>query len=312
MNYINPLVLTEQMNGLLGRYITGEKGDVPFFVMHDGFQPGTGVIPIYTAKAILGACCTPGTGGGNINNVEIPVTCIKAEDTFCVEQFMQYVKDATLKIGAQRTTLGSVEAVLADQWNTSVAQETSKLSWQGDTAGTSYTELDGFLKQIATATPITATNLYEAVKQLVNALPQSARDKGVEVYMAQALFDNFITGLSDARMGYTQNNRELTIGGLGGAVIRAAIGLNGTTQIVATSKENLHWLTNMNNDYTSSLSAYSETNDNWILRTKTIWGVGFGFADEAVKANLTTAQASAIIGIPVTVTNAADFPGATA
>lgn len=308
MTYNGAQELTQELQGLIGEYLAGETGDMPFFNVHDGFQPGTGRINVYGAKPILGACCTDGTGGGNISTVEIPVECIKAEDRFCVEQFMQFVKDATIKIGASRTTLGSVEAVIADQWLTGMAQELSKLSWQGDTAGTTYTILDGLLKQIATATTITATNVYTAIKELVNALPQKARDKGVEVYVAPAIFSNMVSALSDAKFGYTENGKELSIGGMGDVVVRKAIGLAGTTDIVATSKGNIHWLTNVASDYTDALSMYCECDDQWLIRTKTIWGIGFGFADEAVKATLTTAQANSVMGFPVTVVNAAEFP----
>lgn len=303
----------QDSNILLGKLINRDSV-LRLFEAHDGHFPGQSVLRIYTAGGDLDDCCTVPTGSGSFEQVLINVACILSGNEFCLEDLAKYIRDAGMRFTAGRESAGSVEEVIMNQELAKVARNIDKLVFQGDTtsADTNLNKLDGLIKLAENSADtvkvtITEGNAYTAIQQILLSIPVDAYDLGdiailVGLDVAQALQGAFV---AKNFYNYQFNERGLydylMFPGYGNVRIIPTSGLNGTGRVIATPLNNIHWLTNLQDDYQTASWNYTEYHQLYYWRIKFLLGVGFGIYEYVVIADVDQDVISAQPSFPVSI-----------
>lgn len=296
MNYSNLIAYTQNSGEVLAK-LTPKNSIISKFVMHTGYFPGNVSMKLFDGGGTLGDCCEPGDSG-EWNEATIKVDCFKKELRFCISDFARFYQDSAMRFGANTETPGAtLEAYINEQMLANVAKVIDKVIFTSDSA--SGGKIDGLIKQAAGAPAaqklnITDGNIFDAISAVINALPADAFDLGtVGVFVGTDVAKSLMSSLVKMNLYHfnTYNPAAEQVFLFPGTDVQIipTSGLNGTNTIIATPVENVHWLTNMEADYTSAKWIYNEPDEEYIWRVKFLLGVGFGYLDYVATATISPA-----------------------
>lgn len=289
---------TQDMDILIGKLLNRDTV-LREFEPHTGYFPGPAVLRLYDAGGDLGECCEVPEGSGAFTQKLANVECILSGNEFCLEDLARYIHDAGMRFTAGRESAGSVEEVIMNQELAMVAKRIDTLVFQGDTTSSdpNLNKIDGLIKQATNSADtvkltIDSGNIYTAIQQIITALPYDAYDLGdIDIYVGREVagaFNAALIGLNfyNYNPGVRGIYDPISIPGQAGIRIVPTRGLDGTNTIIATPRRNIHWLTNLQNDYMEMFWAYTEYHQRYYWRIKFLLGVLFGVDEYVVIATL--------------------------
>lgn len=285
---------------IIGRTIR-QNSLLDYITPHNGYTDGPFRYRFLTAGGNLGNCCEPGDGNLAFDQTDGEAACIKYENRFCGEALMKALNDFEFRVTAGNERIdGRLTDAFAEESIAYVSNLVSNLIAKGDTTSSdpNLAFFDGLIKQateggVVIATP-EATNLWAAIIEAYRALPDVAKTQGeiavvlepnhaelLHLYLIQQNYYHYNPG--------TQNSiyDRFRIPGLGNITIVPEYGFTGTNQILVTPRRNMHWFTNIANDYTNLFFGRCECADEWLLRIRFILGVLLLMPEWAVIMTLT-------------------------
>lgn len=311
----NLTILEQRSPEIYGKFVR-ENLVLRYFVGHTGYNPGTASIRLYEAAGELGECCTHPDNGGTFDERKTEVVCIKVGFEFCQNVLSEALNDFQFRYTAGGESVPtSLEQLFAEQELAKVAQRINRLVFQGDVASAdnNLNKLDGLIKQGEANAPAanvftsTAPNLYSAIVELISRFDPYGYDMGgYDIYVPRAAGVALRTWMISLNNQYisigTQGvNDEFDFPGYAGIRIIPTSGLDGTNKIIATPRTNVHWLTNLENDWLTYKWDYNNYHDVWFWYLRFLLGVTFGWYDYVYVMTITDAQLTAPIGFPVSV-----------
>jgi hypothetical protein len=308
--------------------LTREESVLRLFRVHTGFVPGEGRLRFYTAGSNLGNCCEDRNGTGEFSQKLIPVECISVGNEFCLADLKCVLQDLNnIRFTAGNESAGSLIDLFVNQELANTSFNIDRLVFQGDTTSgdPNLNKLDGLIKQATNATDsiklgqITTGNILDAITRVIAAMPVQAQrfartNGGIDVFIDPNVAFNLHTGLVMLNQ-YNYNPGSYEIDGiiripwLNNVTIYPTDGLEGTNTIIATPIANIHWLTNLENDYLTAYSDYSYYHKRFFWDIQFLLGVGFGFDEWVVIATYTDAVAQAAVSFPVSIVSPLNAAG---
>ena len=219
----------------------------------------------------------------------IEVKPVKVEKEWCAMDFRKKFANYALQIEAGRETM-PFEQKIAEANLDAVKMAVEDLVWKGEgslgIAGLkSQVQNDGSAIEVQQGDTTTAT-----IDAIVAALPVRALAKGVDVFMSYTTYRKYI----QEQNAYCCANRpvidaaEETLTYAGDTRVRLipTMGLEGAGIIVATSKENLVYGTDIEGSEGVYRLWYDEKDDMFRFRVRFNAGTAIKFDDEVVYANI--------------------------
>ena len=277
-------------------------GDTAKFARYMSGIKGSTEIPHLSGTATLqaGSCATP-SGGTTGNLVTLAVKPFTVYEEFCQDDLQTKFPNTVLAPGSNNADAPKEwEQALVDTKLASIAEQLELLYWQGDTAGSSHTLFDGFLKLIdaesavingntSGATSITKANVVGLVDDMRVAAPAKVkRSKDFAILVGDDVFDMYIAAEKAANLYHYKPEHDegvYRIGGSGAQLIRV-YGLNGTDRMVASVGSNFVVGSDLENENQVADMWYDKTSDKTYLRVKAKSGVQIVNPEEIVEFTL--------------------------
>lgn len=297
-------LLAQRSPEIIGKLLNRESV-LRMFVPHEGYNPGPALLRLYEGGGDLGACCEVPEGSGEFSQVQTTVACILSGNEFCEQDLATYLNDLNFRFTAGSESLdGTLEEMVTDQELAKIALNLDRLVFQGDTTSpnANLNRIDGLIKLAReNADPdnvitIPATsNIYAAIEQVIMAIPVEAYDQGdiailvgrdVAKAIQAALVGNDMFNYNPGSRGVYD---PIAWPGVAGVSIIPTRGLDGTNTIIATPLNNIHWLTNLADDYMTLSWGYTEYHQLYYFRTKFLLGLTYAIYDNVVLATFDAA-----------------------
>jgi hypothetical protein len=251
--------------------------------------------PVFQA----GACGWNASGTTVLDQRTITVCDIKLNESICLNTLEDYYTSKMMKAGSYNEEI-PFEQLFADEKAAQVSSMVDSVVWQGDTAGSGNNALcDGFLKTMSadsstvkvTGLTLTAGNIVDEVDSMVAAIPADIIDADDNViFMGYDAYRVYAKALRDANLfhydGAEDQGQEFTqmVPGTNVRVI-AVKGLNGRTNLVASSLSNLYAGTDLKDEMEKFAIFYSADNDEVRVNIKFKIGVNYAFSEFVVYGN---------------------------
>lgn len=279
-------------------------GDTGRFAMFMSGIKGKTEIPTLSGSAKLQAgTCNSASGTTTADTVDIEVKPWTYYEGFCEADLQNKFPNMVLAPGSDNQDSPWQETIV----NMKVASIQEQLElhyWQGNTAGSTYTLFDGFIKKIDAATgvldgntgsieAITQANIIAAVDAMFVKVPAKVKRTGnAVIVVGDDYFDLYIAALKAANLyHYTaeHDNGVLKIGGSRGTLQRV-YGLDGTDRMFAGIGSSLIVGADKQeeNDNPVMKIWYDETDDKVYFRAKGKSGVTIANPTEIVEFTLAT------------------------
>lgn len=277
-------------------------------------EPGQTLMRIFEPQAHLADCCTTPDGESDIVEKMVEAICLMDGQEFCETDLAKILRKGDMRFTAGMENAGSIEQVITEGQIAAFVEAIDKLIFQGDkaSADTNLNKYDGLLKQ-ATANGVTVNvttgDMYDALKQLIAALPVNARRQGqVAVFVgeeyADAIQASYINrNLYHYNSGTYEAYSDNTILGYAGFTVIPTPGLTGTNQILVTPLKNIVWITNRQDDMVTLDWDYSKYHQKYYFRIKTIFGVTFKIDEWAVVGTIDPAVLTNAPSVNVSIVN---------
>lgn len=259
---------------------------------HPGYNSGPLRYRFFDMDIDLTTCCTDNDNTGNFSQKDFELECITSQLRFCAENLIPSFNDFVWRVtaGAEelpRPLVDIFTQTFVDKFGNTI----DNLAVLGNT--TNGDLINGYVTQAlantdSVVTP-NASNLDEAIIQLINALPPEARNMGqIGIFMPPEWASFYQRYLVDRNLyhyppGTVSNEYDtLMVPGYSGYTIYPLSALAGTNYIFATPINNMHWFTNMTNDKNTLAWERCNCDRDWLLYMQIILGVGF-LVDDWVK-----------------------------
>lgn len=267
----------------LFNFQTGVKGVAAINLLNTDVQFGDG-----------SACGWNEAGTQTLSQRKIETGAIKVNMAYCDKKMLKTYAEHGVKVAAGAKTLpfeeDFINGVVA---NVKAALETA--IWQGDKTAddVNLDKFDGIITILAKegdvikVTP-TGAGVYDAVKQVIAALPAKAIKEDTKVFVGADTFVKFIQEMVDKNLyHYSADNvnGEFTMPGTT-IKVTAVDGLNGTKSILAGRASNFFYGTDMEGDEEKFEFWYSQDNREFRLAIEFNAGVQVAFPDEIAVAEL--------------------------
>lgn len=302
------------------------ESDLRYFIPHLGVNPGESKkITIYTPGAQLSDCCETPENAGDFGEKFFEAICFQDGNNFCLEEFASYLNQYSYRFTAgQERFDGELEDFITEQEIIAFNNLIQTLAWQGDSDTTNTNpntnRLDGIIKQInsdpdSVKLNITSGNVYTAVRNAINSLPQEVWNSGqqIRVYMgediANAYYENiFNLNNSNVSAPARNTNDQISYPLNSRVTIVPVYGLIGTNTIIVTTADNIHYGTNMENDRTTMNWGFDDYHQRVYYYIKTIFAIMVARPEYAVIATLDDSVITAANGLPVSVVESVCCP----
>lgn len=310
INVSNLTTVPQRRQEIFGKIVRRDT-ILNWWQVHDNYNRGPALWRIYTAGGDLKECCNQEDGTAEFTEVLVNIACIMKRNQFCGEDLQEKLNDFEFRVTAGGESIDRMLVdIFTEQELAFLSKQIDILVAQGDTtsANPNLNKIDGLLKQARTngivVTP-TANNIYAAIIELVRSLPADAYDMGtINVYIPTDWSQILQLGL--VGMNYFHYNPgtagiydKFTLPGIADVEIVPWRGLNGTNQMFATPRNNVHWFTNLRNDHLTIDWDYSKYHQEWYYYVKFLLGVAFAIPDYVAITTLTTEIINGRIGLPV-------------
>lgn len=280
---------------ILGKLFNGETV-LSHFVPHTGANPGKYALRIYNPGGELDECCTVPNSASSFEEVETIVECFLSGSEFCDVDLAKVLSDLQFRFTAGNESAQSVEQLITDQELKAIAKNIDMLVFQGDTASEDKTlnRFNGLLKQAGDMeVDLSAKeSAYDQVYELIANVNDEAEDMDrIAIYVPYS-FSRKLKGELIAKNlfhydpGMGTERDQFNMPGYDNFVIIPTRGLNGVDKIFASPMNNLHWVTNLENDHMNMLWDYDNYNQKYFWRVKFILGVTIGIKDYVMVGNL--------------------------
>lgn len=297
-------LLAQRSPEIIGKLLNRETV-LRMFQPHEGYNPGPALLRLYEGGGDLGPCCEIPEGSGEFTEVLTQVACILSGNEFCEQDLARYLNDLSFRFTAGAENIDStLEELITDQELAKIALNIDRLVFQGDTTSpnNNLNRIDGLIKLArenadpANVITIPATaDIYSAIQQIIMAIPVEAYDQGdiailvgrdVAKAIQAALVGNDMFNYNPGSRGVYD---PIAWPGVAGVSIIPTRGLDGTNTIIATPLNNIHWLTNLTDDYMALDWDYSKYHQRYYFRTKFLLGLAFAMYDNVVLATFPAA-----------------------
>lgn len=294
-DYVNANV-----NELVGKAVLGAK-TISVAAVQSGVKGSMYLNNLISAPFLqAGGCGWTPSGTTTVSRREIDSALIKVNETWCDKDLVNTYMEYDLKLAAGQKTLPFAQSFI-DQNIKMIAKGNEMLIWQGDTTGSTYTLIDGFVKILGdeatvvdATTPSTgATSGYtlsakpmEAIALMIAAIPAEIIDRDdLVIFVGQEIFKAYVAALQVANLfHYTatlDGSMELTIPGYNIKLIGVA-GLNGVNKAYASFAENFVIGVDMQGDAEKFEFWYSVDNREYRFAVEYNLGVQVRFPDFVV------------------------------
>ena len=248
--------------------------------------------PIYQA----GACGYNASGTTTLGQRDITVCPIKLNESSCLDDLENFYTSKMMKPGSYNEDI-PFEGLFAEEKAAQTSSFIDNLIWKGDTAGSGNLALcDGFLKTMSgdsstvkvTGLTLTASNIIDEVDSMVAAIDPNIIDfDDLIIFMGYDKYRVYAKALRDANLFHydgTENQGGDFTQVVPGTNVRvmAVKGLNGLTNLVASSAQNLYVGTDMLSDAEDFKIFYSDDNDEVRTIIKFKIGVNYAFSSFVV------------------------------
>lgn len=242
--------------------------------------------PVFQA----GDCAWNPSGDAAFTQRVINTALLKVNMEFCDKDLIPYWTQYDVNISADEHALPFEEYILRDVIN-NTANKREELIWQGDS--TNAGEPDGLLKILGADAAVIdvavaqSTSAYDAIEQMVKAIPAAVLRKGVKINVSPEVYRLFILSLVKKNYYHyggptAELPMEFKFPGTNISVVETP-GLAGTLKMVASTDDNLVYGTDLTSDNMSIIKVgYDEkTSAHW-LRIDFNFGVQVAFPDLVV------------------------------
>lgn len=214
----------------------------------------------------------------------------KINDEYCLENLLQKVTEAKVRIGANEQEM-PFEAEITDQIVKGVQKGIERQIWVGDKSNSDL--VDGFVTialgadSASTITGATAqgASAYEAIRQAYMLIPEEWVDNAV-IFVSPAIFREYVQDLVDDNLYHFDPafNGELTEMFLAGSdvKVRKTFGLTGDNHIYASVPENMVYGTDFVDNKEEVDGWYSKDDDVYRLKMRFNFGVNTLYPDAVV------------------------------
>lgn len=236
-------------------------------------------------------CGFSASGNDVLSEREIEVAIMKVNKTWCPDDLIGKVYEYEVRLAAGQETL-PFEGKLMDEVNLSVNKQLEELVWQGDKGNGDL--IDGLLTIAAgadsastiTGTTASGTNIYNAIKEAIFAIPEDLLDEAV-VFVSPANYRAFVDALVEKNLYHfapdaKQEDIDITFPGTN-IPVHKAVGMAGVNdKIYITSWNNIRFGSDMLNDKEEYKLWFSEDDDIFKLKIKFAAGVNTFYPDMVV------------------------------
>lgn len=163
-------------------------------------------------------CGFNASGSTVLSERDIVTAQMKAQDQYCDKDLLGKFAEYQVKINAQKLDSDMpFEGYVLDGVVDGIQKKLEKLVWQGATTAHSGTDLiDGFVTIAANqdsastinVTIASGTNMYTAVKSVIEAIPEAILDKAV-VFLAPALYRRLVFELVEKNLYHFAPGAEI-------------------------------------------------------------------------------------------------------
>lgn len=278
------------------------------FAAHEGYNPGPAILRLYEGGGDLSECCTIPETAGEFSEVNTTVACIMSGNSFCELDLAKYLNDLKFRFTAGSENIGERLAnLIMDQELAKVALNLDRLTWYGDTtsADPNLNKIDGLIKLATNNLPanqqitISDGSLYEAFQNIIANIPLSAWDHSstVDIFTSLTVGSALKTVLINLNLyhynpgTYGDPYETFSFPGYGNVNIIPTRGLNKLNpndpeRIIVTPRSNIHWLTNLADDYMTLDWDYTKYHQLYYWRIKFLLGLTFGIYDDVLLVTL--------------------------
>lgn len=280
---------------ILGKLFNGETV-LSHFVPHTGANPGKYALRLYNAGGELDECCKVPEGDSSFEEVETIVECFTSGNEFCGPDLAKVLTDLQFRFTAGNESAPAVEEIITDQELKAIAKNIDRLVFQGDTESEdkNLNRFDGLLKQAGDKeVDLSAIeSAYDKVYELIANVEDEAEDMDqIAIYVPYS-FSRKLKGELIAKNlfhydpGMGTEKDQFNMPGYDNFVIIPTRGLNGVDKIFASPKNNLHWVTNLENDHMNMLWDFDNYKQIYFWRVNFILGVTIGIKDYVMVGKL--------------------------
>ena len=231
---------------------------------------------------------------------EIETGIIKEELEWCFKVLWGKYLENQYRVQADPQAM-PFEEEITSELVAKIAKKLEKAVWQGDKSSddVNLNKFDGLLTilEAESASTVNVTGLttadtaYDAIKEVIMAIPEELLGKDVEVMVAPEVYRNFAMELVEKNLyHYDPQNGAVTDNGFlfPGTNIRVVkvLGLAGSKKIVATYWKNLFYGADLLGEEERFRLWYDEEDE--MFRFRALWnsGVQVAFPDEVVIAEM--------------------------
>lgn len=239
-------------------------------------------------------------GTATLTQREITTGIIKVNMEICPDTLLGKWAEYLVYIRATRDEL-PFEEYLVRSIIASINKKMEKAVWQGDTASSDadLSHFDGLLK-IANSESETVkisiaagTSAYDAIEQMYLAIPEDILGKGVRIFVAPSVFRIFTLELVKKNMFHysgpqDEAPKEFIFPGTDVRVVSTP-GLAGTLNMLASTRENMFYGCDMEDDKEEIKIWFSDDDDLFKLKVKWNAGVQFAFPNRVVLGTMAEA-----------------------
>jgi hypothetical protein len=263
------------------------NGDTLSYVsVRAGIKYKETINPLTTDVTIKASTCgfEVGSGDTTFTQVEIEVKPLEVKERLCYKDLESKFLGQLMKPGAP-VTVEEFGGVLSESYVKSVQKKNELNIWQGDLTGSTYTNFDGFIRQLELSTDkikitgqtsFVAANIIDYVDAFVNSVPDDiiAADN-LMLFVPYSDFKTYTAALRKAGLYQVsvENGKEFKLQIPGTNVtIKGTLGLTGTHKWTLAEASNLIVGTDMLNEEEKFDIWYSKDNDE--VRVNIQWKMG--------------------------------------
>lgn len=301
---------------VIGKMIKRETV-LPLFVPHTGAIPGIYRFRLFETTANFQSCCTIPTGNSKLETRDTEVVCIEDGDEYCETDLAQVIRDARIRFTAGNENAGAVEELIVDQQLAVTAEALDMLIFQGDktNADNNLNRIDGLIKQAidkgAKQVDITSGDIFAAFQRIILSITKRTWSRGViGIFVGDEVFAALTAALINKDLYHFNpgtfdlgTTSYITFPGYSNIRIYGTRGLNDTGYAIVTPLNNIHWITNLENDYMSLSWNYTEYHQKFYWRLKFILGILFGLIEDVLLVEISDDVITTMPTTSVTIVN---------
>jgi hypothetical protein len=256
---------------------------------------GSAALNILSTDVVFGngaACGWNAAGEQTMSQRDIVTGAVKINMPFCDKNFLKTWAEHNVRVAAGQKTLPFEEEFIGGVID-GVKEALDAAIWQGDTASDkeNLNKFDGLFKILGSADGVVAKTIadksyFEAVQEVVAAMPQKSRKADSVVFCSYEFFNAYVQDLVTKNLFHYDGKNvgeEIVIPGTNIRLV-AIGGFGDTAKLVAGRLSNFYYGCDLEGDAETFKFWYSDDNQEFRLVINFNAGVQVAFPDEVVVA----------------------------